>query len=194
MHGPVLDALTRRRLGGAVLMLAGVVVAAVVLWPEGGSGKDGSDRQPVRLVSVPQLGLAFAQPSTWKQSPEGRVLRLRSPDGSAVLTFSSPVAGRYPARVKEALKSALLKELKPAEVVRDGPGLLGTRRVSTFELTGFGRGDQPIRALALVDSTPYRTYAVTLITPGRPSRRRLAEVQQILRTVRLTKPVRRLKK
>jgi hypothetical protein len=193
MHGPVLDALTRRRLGGAVLMLAGVVVAAVVLWPEGGSG-DGADRQPVRLVSVPQLGLAFAQPSTWKQSAEGRVLRLRSPDGSAVLTFSSPVAGRYPERVKEALKSALLKRLKPAEIVRDGPGRLGTRRVNSFELDGFGRRDERVRALALIDSTPYRTYAVTLITPGRPSRRRLAEVQQILRTVRLTKPVRRLKK
>jgi hypothetical protein len=195
MLGHVLDALTRRRLGGAVLVLAGIIVAAVVLWPESGGGSsDGAPPQPVRLVSVPQLGLAVAHPSTWKQSAEGRVLRLRSPDGSAVLTFSAPVAGRYPQRVKTALQRALLKRLKPAEIVRDGPGRLGDRRVRSFEIDGYAANDDRVRALALVDSTPYRTYAVTLLTPGRPSRRRLAEVQQILSTVRLTKPVRRPKR
>ncbi|MGH2839298.1 MAG: hypothetical protein ACRDKY_00555 [Solirubrobacteraceae bacterium] len=189
MPGDVLEALTRRRLGGAVLMLAGIVVAAVVLWPAGGRD-DRSRSQPVRLVSVPQLGLALAHPSTWKQRVEGRVLRLRSADGSAVLTFSAPVRGRYPERVKAALRRALLKRLDPAEVVRDGPGRLGSRRVATFEIFGLAPNRKRVRALALVDSTPYRTYAVTLLTPGRPSRRRLAEVQQILATVRLTKPVR----
>ncbi|MDQ3676942.1 MAG: hypothetical protein M3401_09095 [Actinomycetota bacterium] len=191
MPGTILEALTRRRLGGAVLVLAGVVVAAVVLWPDGGGR---TAPQPVRLVSVPQLGLALAHPSTWKQRIDGRVLRLRGPDGSAVLTFSAPLAGRNPRGVKAAMERALLKRLAPAEIVRDGPGRLGARRVTSFELVGFAADYKRVRALVLIDSTPYRTYAVTLLTAGRPSRRRLAEVQQILATVRLTKPVRRSKK
>jgi hypothetical protein len=194
MRGTIPDALTRRRLGGAVLVVAGIAVAAVVLWPTGGGGSTRTPPPPVRLVSVPQLGLALAHPSTWKQSVEGRVLRLRSADGSAVMTFAAPVRGRYPRSVKVALKRALLRRLHPAEVVRDGPGRLGRRGVRTFEIAGFGSNDEPVRALALIDSTPYRTYAITLLTPGQPSLRRLAEAQQILGTVRLTKPVRRLKK
>jgi hypothetical protein len=95
--------------------------------------------------------------------------------------------------VKAALKSALLKRLRPAKVVRDGPGQLGDRQVTSFEISGRA-SNGPVRALALVDSTPFRTYAVTLLTGERPSRRRLAEVQQILGTVRLTKPVLRSKK
>jgi hypothetical protein len=185
MTGVIPDALTRRRLGGAVLVLAGIAVAAVVLWPEGGSSK--TPPQPVRLVSVPQLGLAVAHPRTWKQSVERRVLRLRGPGGSAVLTFSTPVRGSHTERVKAGLQRALLKRLRPAKIVRDGPGRLGNRRVATFELNGRA-GSGRVRALALIDSTPYRTYAVTLLTGARPSRRRLAEVQQILATVRLTKP------
>src|SRR6476660_1870222 len=109
MHGRKPDALTRRRLGGAVLLIAGIVVAEVVLWPTGGGDSRTSPPPPVRLVSVPQLGLAVAHPSTWKQSSEGRVLRLRSADGSAVLTFAAPVKGRYPRSVKVALERALLK-------------------------------------------------------------------------------------
>jgi hypothetical protein len=77
--------------------------------------------------------------------------------------------------------------------VRDGAGRLGDRQVTSFEVSGRAAKGR-VRALALVDSTPYRTYAVTLLTGARPSRRRLAEVQQILGTVRLTKPVLRSKK
>jgi hypothetical protein len=194
MTGVTPDALlTRRRLGGAVLVLAGIVLAAVVLWPRGESSGRATPPQPVRLVSVPQLGLALAHPRTWKQSAERRVLRLRSPDGSALLTFSAPVAGRHSIRVKAALKTALLKRLRPAKVVRDGPARLGDRQATSFEVSG-RESNGRVRALALVDSTPYRTYAVTLLTVARPSRRRLAEVQQILGTVRLTKPVLRSKK
>jgi hypothetical protein len=193
MTGITPDALlTRRRLGGAVLVVAGIVLAAVVLWPRGDSGR-ATPPQPVRLVSVPQLGLALAHPRTWKASTEGRVLRLRSADGSALLTFSAPVAGRHSMGVKAALKSALLERLRPSKVVRDGAGRLGDRQVTSFEVSGRAAKGR-VRALALVDSTPYRTYAVTLLTGARPSRRRLAEVQQILGTVRLTKPVLRSKK
>ncbi len=188
----MLDALTRRRLGGAVLVLVGLVVAAVVLWPE---GKDEQRiPQPVRLVSVPQLGMALAHPATWKQRPAGSVLRLVSPDDSAVLTFAAPVRGRQAQRVKGALRRALFRRLNNAKVLRDGPGRLGNRKVVSFELDGFAKNGNRVRALALVDSTRYLTYAITLLTPSRPSRRRLAEVQQILATVRFTKPVRRPKK
>jgi hypothetical protein len=192
MTGVIPEALTRRRLGGAVLVLAGIAIAAVVLWPS-----DGASKRPVapavRLVSVPQLGLALAHPSTWKASAEHRVLRLRGPDGSALLTFSSPLAGNNSRRVKAALQGALLKSMRPAKIVRDGRGRLGNRRVATFEVLGRAKGGR-LRALALVDSTPYRTYAVTLVTGARPSRRRLAEVQQILATVRFSKPSLRSKK
>ena len=76
-HRPVdadasLDALTGRRLGGALFVLGGLVVAAIVLWPSGGDddarGQAPAKIQPVRIVSVPQLGLAFAHPRTWTRS------------------------------------------------------------------------------------------------------------------------------
>jgi len=42
--------------------------------------------------------------------------------------------------------------------------------------------------LALIAATDYRTYAVTLITPARPSRRRIREVGDILSTVSFFRP------
>jgi hypothetical protein len=189
------DALTGRRLGGALLVLSGLVVAGIVLWPGGGedSARAPAKIVPVRLVSVPQLGLAFAYPSTWSRTVAGRVIRLRNADRDATLTFSTPVAGRYAQRVKDALKQALRKRLAPATIVHEGPGKLGRRRAMTFELQGFG-ADDTVRALVLVASSPYRTYAVTLLTPSRPSAKGLAQVQQILATVRLTKPQRSLRR
>jgi hypothetical protein len=187
-----LDALTGRRLGGALLLLAGVIVLLIVLWP---SGDDGGGRrpaargtQPARLVSVPQLGLAYAYPSTWSRTVSGRVIRLSSPGDAVVMTFASPVEGHHTERVRSDAESALRKQFAPASVVHEGPGKLGSRPVTTFELEGQGPRDE-VRVLALVGSTPYRTYVVTLITPPRPSAKRLAEAQEILRTVRLTKPV-----
>lgn len=183
--------LTRRRLGGAALVLAGLAVAAIVLRSALSTDDSRSAPAPapaVRLVSIPQLGLAFAHPRSWTRSVKGRVIRLRSPEGSAVMTFASPVAGRSPERVKAALLRTLRKRLEPATVIRDGPSRLGTRTVASFELSGFGPSERE-RALALIDSTPYRTYAVTLLTPGRPSRKRLAEAAQILATVRLGEPL-----
>jgi hypothetical protein len=190
MPGGLPEPLTRRRLGGAALVLAGLAVAAVVLWQIFRSDDSaGAERSSVRLVSVPQLGLAFAHPRSWKTNVEGRVIRLRSPDGAAVMTFSSPVRGAHPSQVKAALERALRDRLKPATIVRDGPGRLGTRTAASFELSGYGPGRTRTRVLALVEDTPHRTYAVTLLTPGRPSRKRLLEASQILATVRLTKPL-----
>lgn len=190
MPGGLLEPLTRRRLGGAALVLAGLVVASVVLWQIlRGDDSSGAEKSPVRLVSVPDLGLAFAHPRSWKSSVSGRVIRLRSPDGTAVMTFSSPVRGRHPSRVKAALERALRERLKPATVLRDGTGRLGTRTAASFELSGFGPGRARMRALALVEDTPHRTYAVTLLTPGRPSRKRLLEATEVLASVRLSKPL-----
>ncbi len=190
----ILDALARRRLlGGAVLVLAGIAVAAlVVLWPADGGDPPSTPKPkgtPSRLVSVPPLGLGFAHPDTWTRETDRRVIRLRSPEGSVILTVSSPLKGRRPERVKEALKAALTRRFAPARILRDGPGRLAGRRVRTFELAGRS-GRRSVRALALVDSTPFRTYAVTLVTVARPSARRLTEARLILRTMRFTKPIR----
>jgi hypothetical protein len=180
---------TRRRFGGAALVLAGLAVAGVILWPAlfGDDPAPQQARPPVRLVSIPQLGIAFAHPSSWKRSVGGRVIRLRSPDGAAVMTFAS-VGGRRPKQVKAVLLRTLRARLKPATVASDAPGRLGTRLAASFELVGLGPGTRE-RALALVEDTAYRTYAVTLLTPARPSRKRLLEATQILASVRLTKPL-----
>jgi hypothetical protein len=181
-------ALTRRRLGGAVLLLAGIVVAAVVLWPGGG----GDDRPavkklPVRFVSVPPLGLGFVHPTSWTRSVRKRIIALRAPGGSVLVFFSSPVAGAEPRRVKSEAERQLRKQFAPAQIVREGPGRLGNREASSFELTGRDPSGA-VRALVLVEDTPYRTYAVTMLTGARPSRRRLAEAGQIIASVRFSKP------
>jgi hypothetical protein len=182
------ELMTRRRLGGAALILGGLVIAAAVLWPALRSDEPARARAaPVRLVTVPQFGLAFAHPRSWSRKINGRVIRLRSPDGTAILTFSS-FPGREPKRVKAALAAALKTRFSPATIVRDGLGLLGARRVDSFELSGFDATGR-VRALAMVEDTPYRTYTVTLLTPSHPSRERLLEVSRILATVRFTKPV-----
>lgn len=192
MHRRLVELLTRRRLGGAALVLAGLAVAGVVLWPALRSDDDGAGaREPeVRLVSVPQLGYAFAHPRSWMRTVRGAVIRLRSPDESTVVTFSSPVPGAQPRRVKEAVKRALTSELEPVRILRDGPGRLGDRTVESIELSGYASSAR-VRALALVEDTRYRTYAITLLTPRRPSARRLAEVAQILDSVQFSKPVER---
>src|SRR4051812_17836542 len=97
-----LDALTGRRLGGALFVLAGIVVAIAVLQAGGGGADDGPRRgavQPARIVSVPQLGLTFAYPSTWSRDVSGTVIRLHAPKGAAVMTFATPVEGRHDERV-----------------------------------------------------------------------------------------------
>lgn len=180
--------LTRRRLGGAALVLAGLVVAGLVLRPA--IFDDDSPARPasaVRLVSVPQLGLTFAHPRSWKRTVQGRVIRLRSPGGAAIMTFAS-VGGRRPKQVKAVLLRTLRRRMDPVSVVRDGPGRLGPRSASTFELSGLTPAGIE-RALGLVESTDYRTYAITLLTPARPSRKRLLEATQILASVRLSKPL-----
>ncbi len=186
MPDRITDALTRRRLGGAVLLLAGIAVAAIVLWP-GGGDRTATKRLPVRIVSVPPLGLGFVHPRTWKRTLSGKVIRLTSPDGTLVLLFSSPFDRPGRAFAKSEAKRALLKQLAPAKIVRDAPSRLGARRVSSFEVTG-ERGDKLVRALVLVDSSRWRTYVVTMLTGENPSRRRVNEARRILGTVRFGKP------
>ena len=188
MRDRTLEALTGRRLGGALFVLCGLVVAAIVLWPEGDDRPDPPRIQPVRIVSIPQLGITFAHPRTWRRTVAGQVIRLRSPEQAAVLTFSSPTAGRHVDRLKADLKEVLRKRFGNAKVVRDGPAMLGRRKASSFEMEGVTDSGIETRALVLVASSAYRTYAVTLLTPGLPSAKRLAEAQQMLATVRLFKP------
>ena len=119
----------------------------------------------------------------------GRVISLRSPDGSSLLTFTSPTPGHHTQRVTSETKRELLDSFAPAKILREGPAKLGTQPATSFELTGFSPDNDNVRVLVVVASTAERTYTATLLTPLRPSAKRLAEVQQILATVRLTKPV-----
>jgi hypothetical protein len=181
-------ALTRRRLGGAVLLLAGIAVAAVVLWP-GGEAKPAKKRTlPARIVSVPPLGLGFAHPTSWRRKVSKQVIGLRSPEGSIVVFFSSPVARPAVDEVLAGAKQELLKQFKPAKIVSEAREPLGARRVSSFELRGKDNG-KLVRALEMVDSTQYRTYAVTVVTGAKPSRERLREARAIIGTVSFSKPV-----
>ena len=179
-------ALTRRRLGGAVLLLAGIAVAAIVLWPSGNERAEPKPL-PVRIVSVPPLGLGFVHPRTWKRTVSGKVIRLRSPKGSVILLFSSPIGQPAAQIAKAQAKTALLKQFAPAKIVRDAPARLGTKRVSSFELTS-DPGDKLVRALVLVGSSQWRTYVITMITGENPSRREVVQARRILRTVSLSKP------
>jgi hypothetical protein len=180
-------ALTRRRLGGAVLLLAGIAVAAFVLWPGGGDDRPAVKKLPVRFVSVPPLGLGFVHPTSWTRTVRKRIISLRAPGGSVLVFFSSPVANAEPRRVKAAAERQLRKQFAPAQIVREGPGRLGNREASSFELKGRDPSG-PVRALVLVEDTPYRTYAVTVLTGANPSRNRLGEARQIIASVRFSKP------
>jgi hypothetical protein len=183
-----IDALTRRRLGGAVLLLAGIVVAVVVLWP-GGDAKPAAKKRtlPARIVSVPPLGLGFAHPTSWKRKVSKQVIGLRSPDGTIVVFLSSPVARPATAAVLAGAKKELLTRFKPAKVVNEGREPLGARSVPSFELAGRDKG-KVVRVLEMVDSSPFRTYAVTVVTGEKPSGSRLKEARAIIATVRFGKP------
>ena len=178
-------ALTRRRFGGAVLLLAGIIIAAIVLWPS----KDASKPEPlpIRIVSVPPLGLGFVHPRDWKRTVSRDVIRLTSPDGTLVLLFSSPFDRPGVGFAESEAKTALLKRFAPAKVVHEGRVRLGRHDASSFELTG-ERGDRLIRALVHVGSSRWRTYVVTMLTGENPSKRRLTQARRILDTVNFSKP------
>ena len=180
-------ALTRRRLGGAVLLLAGLVIAAIVLWPSGDDGPE-TEPLPIRIVAVPPLGLGFAHPRDWKRTVSGQVIRLTSPDGTLMLLFSSPFDRPGTGFAKQEAKDALLQRFAPAKIVRDGRSPLGRAgRVQSFELVGERDGDL-VRALVHVGSSKWRTYVVTMLTGENPSKRRLTQARRILETVSFSKP------
>jgi hypothetical protein len=181
------EALTRRRLGGAVLVLIGIVVGLVVLWPSGDKTAAKPKQLPARIVSVPPLGLGFAHPTSWKRKVTKQVIGLRSPDGSIVVFISSPIARPAAAEVLAGAKRELLRQFKPAKIVSEARQPLGQRTVRSFELLGKDKG-KPVRALEMIDSTQYRTYAVTVVTSEHPSKRRLTEARAIIGTVRFSKP------
>jgi hypothetical protein len=168
-----------------VLLLVGIVVAAVVLWPDDQSAKP--KKLPARIVSVPPLGLGFVHPTSWKRKVSKAVIGLRSPEGSIVIFLSSPAARPARDEVRAGAKAQLLKQFKPATIVNEGSDRLGVRNVPSFELRGKDNG-KAIRALELVDETKYRTYAVTVVTSANPSRARLKEARAIISTLRFTKP------
>jgi hypothetical protein len=177
---------TRRRLGGAVLLLAGVIVAVLVLWPNGDDPPK-TKPLPIRIVSVPPLGLGFVHPRTWKRVVRRDVIRLTSPDRTLVLLFSSPFNRPNVGFVKHEAKAALLKRFAPAKVVHEGRSRLGRQDAESFEIAG-ERGVKLVRALVQVGSSRWRTYVVTMLTGENPSRRTLTQARRILDTVSFSKP------
>ncbi len=187
MRQRITAALTRRRFGGAVLLLAGIIVAALVLWPNG-TEKTATKPLPIRIVSVPPLGLGFAHPREWKRVVSGETIRVTSPDGSLILIFSSPFDRPGADFAKSEAKSTLLERFAPAKIVHEGRSPLGRAGdVQSFELTG-ERGEDLIRALVYVTANQWRTYVVTMLTGENPSKRRLTEARRILSTVSFSKP------
>ncbi|HTN25023.1 MAG TPA: hypothetical protein VL120_13600 [Solirubrobacteraceae bacterium] len=188
MVGRITSALnTRRRLGGAVLLFAGIVVAVVVLWPGGDATPKKTGKLPIRIVSVPQRGWGFAHPTSWVRNVSRDVIRLRSPDGSISMFFSSPAARPAVEAVTAGVKQTLLKQFAPAKIVHEGSEPLGKLSVPSFELRGKAKG-KVVRALEMVYATPYRTYAVTVVTGEHPSGVYFREARAIIGTVRFTKP------
>ncbi len=172
-----------------MLLLAGIVIAALVLSPGGDDDNERATKPlPIRIVSVPPLGLGFVHPRDWKRTVSGKVIRLTSPEGSVILLFSSPYDRPGVADAKAGSKSALLKQFAPATIVSDRPSMLGTREVQSFELVGENDKVKVTRALVLVASTQWRTYVVTMLTGENPSARRVREARRILATVSLDKP------
>jgi|GEM_PF-2133861 len=186
---PNMSALTRRRLGGAVLLLGAIVVAVIVLASRGDDAPTVAKQQAlaIRIVSVPPLGLSFAHPTSWKRKVAKQVIGLRSPEGSIVIFISSPVGQPATARVKAGAKAELLAQFKPAKIVGEARQPLGRRAVASFELQGRDKG-KVVRVLEMVDSSAYRTYAVTVVTGANPSRKRLTEAREIIGTVGFAKP------
>ena len=188
MRQRITAALTRRRLGGAVLLLAGLVVAVLVLRPADDGDTKAAKPLPVRIVSIPPLGIGFAHPREWKRTVSGQTLRVTSPDGSLVLIFASPLDRPGAQFAQHEARTTLLQRFAPARVVSERRAPLGRMgRVRTFELTG-ERDQRLVRALVYITATQWRTYVVTMLTGENPSKRRLTEANQILDTVSFSKP------
>ena len=165
MRQRITAALTRRRLGGAVLVLAGIVIAVLVLRPAG-DDPPATKPLPIRIVSIPPLGIGFAYPREWKRTVSGQTIRVTSPDGSLVLIFSSPFDRPGAEFAQHEAKTTLLKRFAPAKIVSETRSALGRAGlVRSFELTGV-RDHRLVRALVHVTATDWRTYVVTMLDRG----------------------------
>jgi len=109
--------------------------------------------------------MGFAHPTTWKRRVSKAVIAVRQPrrlDRRVLL-----LAAARPAvdEVKAGAKQELLKQFKPAKIVHEGNEPLGRRSVPELRAARKDKG-RPVRALEMVDASPYRTYAVTVVTKG----------------------------
>ncbi len=171
-----------------MLVLAGIVVAVLVLRAADDDDKQATKPLPVRIVSIPPLGIGFAHPREWKRTVSGETLRVTSPDGSLVLIFSSPFDRPGAQFAQHEARTTLLERFAPAKVVSERRAPLGRMgMVRSFELTG-EREHRLVRALVYTTATQWRTYVVTMLTGENPSARRLAEANRILDTVSFSKP------
>ena len=184
-----MDALTGRRLGGALFVLCGLVVAAIVLWPSGEDAPAPADADPAGADRVGARARARvrapAHVEAQRRRPRDPAAQPRARHGADVHVADR----RQPHQARQGRRSSACcaRASRRRRSCATGPGRLGARPASTFELEGFGPEGR-VRALVVVASSRHRTYAVTLLTPIQPSAKRLAQVQQILATVRLVEP------
>lgn len=179
----------RTRAQGLLLGATPVLIAALLAGCGGGDDEAGNSKHVKRdgEVYLASIGLSMVPPDGWEEEVSDESIELRSDDGTITMSLSSPLAGREPARVKKALIAKLRSELSPARVTNEGPGRLGERKVTSFQMAGLSRG-RAVAVVGLVEDTPFRTYAVTLLT-GKPSRKALLGSRDILRSVVLDEPV-----
>ena len=170
-----------------MLVLAGIVIAVLVLRPTD-DDPPAPKPLPIRIVSIPPLGIGFAHPREWKRTVSGETLRVTSPDGTLVLIFSSPFDRPGAQFAQHEARTTLLERFAPAKVVSERRAPLGRMgMVRSFELTG-ERDHRLVRALVYTTATQWRTYVVTMLTGENPSARRLTEANRILDTVSFSKP------
>jgi hypothetical protein len=119
---------------------------------------------------------------------KGPARRLRSPDSSISIIFTSPTAGSFARQVRRDTERALLAGYRPARIVGRAPGWVGSRRVQTTEIVGTDRHHQRIRILSIAAASRWRTYAIAVFSAIPPRANRLLEAQQILRSVSFVRP------
>ena len=191
-----LDALTGRRLGGALFVLGGLIVAGAVLSARGGDDGDdeaqaggpaGADRLGPAARADVRLPAHVARDVAGSRHPAARPRPQQRPD--VRLAGAGPPRPAVKARHSRRRCASASRRRRSSA---DGPAssARARSRASSCAAWGSRRRGRSARSRSSAD-TDYRTYVVTLITPCARRRRRSHEAQQIFATVRFTVPQQR---
>lgn len=171
----------------------GCTIAATALLVAGCGGGDGEDEG--KRVALDSVGMSVQAPAGWETSTDETSIELKSPDDKIAVTVSSPLPGREPKAVKEAVARQLAEQYAPVKVVtQDDTAKLGERTVRSFVLQGSQQGI-PVNVVTLIEDTQYRTYAVIALTASlslpeksKPTEASLGQLRDTLRSIEFYKP------